>query len=237
MLAKHQLKRFMGEQEGVTKYHLEFFPSPARTFPGLGRLDGWHTLLYRLRLIGQDPTRYGGLGYGNISQRISPFDSSLQPLRFIISGTQTSHLERLGGEHFCTVLAADPHHNRVVAQGPVKPSSEALTHAAVYALNEQIRYVLHVHSHEIWSETQQLKIPATPHDVPYGTPQMAAAVHRVLRSVDIENCPIFSMLGHEDGIVSFGRTLDEAGHILIRYLALALSGIGGQATGISGRSD
>lgn len=227
----------MGEQEGVTKYHLEFSPSPGRTFPDFGRLAGWRMLLHRLRLIGQNPTRYGGLGYGNVSRRIGPFDSSLQPLRFIISGTQTGHLERLGVNHYCTVLAADPHRNRVVAQGPVKPSSEALTHAAVYASNEQVRYVLHVHSPEIWSQTQQLKIPATPHDVPYGTPQMAAAVHRLLRSVDIENCPIFSMLGHEHGIVSFGRTLDEAGQILIRYLALALSGIRHQETGVNRRSD
>ena len=217
----------MGEQEGVTKYHLEFSPSPRQAFPDFSRIDGWRTLLHRLRLIGQDPARYGGLGYGNISQRIGPFDSPPQLVRFIISGTQTGRLERLGVNHYCTILAADPHRNRVVAQGPVKPSSEALTHAAVYASNEQARYVLHVHSPEIWSQTQQLKIPATPHDVPYGTPQMAAAVHRLLCSVDIENCPIFSMLGHEDGIVSFGRTLDEAGQILIRYLALALSGIRG----------
>lgn len=222
----------MGEQEGVTKYRLEFSPAPGRTFPDFGRLDGWRTLLHRLRLIGQDPTRYGGLDYGNVSRRIGPFDSPSQQVRFIISGTKTGHLERLGVNHYCTVPAADPHRNRVVAQGPIKPSSEALTHAAVYASNEQVRYVLHVHSPEIWSQTQQLKIPATPRDVPYGTPQMAAAVHRVLRSVDTENCPIFSMSGHEDGIVSFGRTLDEAGQILLRYLALALSGIGGKETGI-----
>jgi len=237
MLAKRRLKRFMVEQEGVTKYHLEFSPGPARTSPDLSRLNGWRTLLHQLRLIGQDPTRYGGLGYGNVSQRIGPFDSPSQPARFIISGTQTGHLERLDVEDFCTVLAADPNRNRVIAHGPVKPSSEALTHAAVYASNKQVRYVLHVHSTEIWGQTQQLKIPATPHDVPYGTPQMAAAVHRVLRSVDREDCPIFSMLGHEDGIVSFGRTLDEAGQILIRYLALALSGIRDQETGISCRSD
>jgi Class II Aldolase and Adducin N-terminal domain len=222
----------MSEQEGVAKYHLEFSPGPGRAFPGFGRLDGWRTLLHRLRLIGQDPTCYGGLGYGNISQRIGPFDFPLPPLQFIISGTQTGHLERLGVEHFSTVLAADPHRNRVVAEGPVEPSSEALTHAAVYASNEQARYVLHVHSPEIWSQTQQLKIPATPRDVPYGTPQMAAAVHSLLCSVDVENCPIFSMLGHDDGIVSFGRTLDQAGQILIRYLALALSGIRDRETGI-----
>ncbi len=216
----------MSEQEGVTKYHLEFSPSPARSVPGIDRLDGWRTLLHRLRLIGQEPTRYGGLGYGNISHRIGPFDSAHQQLRFIISGTQTGHLEWLGVEHFCTVLAAEPSQNRVVAQGPVKPSSEALTHAAVYASNEQIRYVLHVHSPEIWSQTQQLKIPATQHHVPYGTPQMAAVVGRLLCSKEMAERPIFSMPGHEDGIVSFGRTLDEAGLILIRYLALALAASG-----------
>jgi len=216
----------MSEQEGVTKYYLDFSRCPGRVFPGVDRLDGWRTLLHRLRLIGQEPTRYGGLGYGNISHRIGPFDTAHQQLRFIISGTQTGQLERLGVNHYCTVLAVEQSQNRVVAEGPVKPSSEALTHAAVYASNQRIRYVLHVHSHEIWSQTQQLKIPATPREVAYGTPQMAAAVGRLLCSKEMAERPIFSMSGHEDGIVSFGRTLDEAGQILIRYLALALAAAG-----------
>lgn len=213
----------MAEPEGVTKYQLEFSVTPARKFHGFNQLNAWRTLFHRLRLIGQDPNRYDGYGYGNISRRMEPLDAPFQPIRFIISGTQTGQLERLSVGHYCTVLESDPRRNRVIAEGPVKPSSEALTHAAVYASNDQIRYVLHVHSPEIWSQTGRLRIPSIPRHVAYGTPEMADAVGRLLRSGDIQDRPIFSMLGHEDGIVSFGRTLEQASQALIRYLALALA--------------
>jgi len=42
----------------------------------------------------------------------------------------------------------------------MKPSSEALTHAAVYAASQTVKSVVHVHSPIIWRHYQALALPA-----------------------------------------------------------------------------
>lgn len=170
-------------------------------------------------MIGQDPQRYGGLGYGNVSRRL---ESSGQEGAFVISGTQTGALEHLAAHHYCIVQEAWPEENGIVAEGPVKPSSEALTHAAVYAADASIHSVIHVHCPEIWACSQTLQIPAVSARIAYGTPAMAAAVRLLFRSGTLREKFLFSMLGHADGLVSFGMTVEEAAQSLIKHLALAL---------------
>jgi ribulose-5-phosphate 4-epimerase/fuculose-1-phosphate aldolase len=111
--------------------------------------------------------------------------------------------------------------NRLVAFGPIRPSSESLTHGAVYALDSAIRVVLHVHSPEIWQAAAALGIPITDPLVPYGTPEMAAEVMRLYATTDMAQRRIFSMGGHEDGIFTFGASAEEAGDVLMAALAAA----------------
>jgi hypothetical protein len=47
---------------------------------------------------------------------------------------------------------------------------------------------------------------------------MATEVRRLFNDTDVRERKIFSMGGHEDGIVSFGTTVEEAGETLIRTL-------------------
>ena len=54
----------------------------------------WRALLYQHKLIGQDPMRYGGYGYGNLSVRLAPYDAPPALRAFIISGSQTGELSR-----------------------------------------------------------------------------------------------------------------------------------------------
>lgn len=211
------------EAEGVIKYRLNYVRKPPPNIADFSRLNAWRTVLHRLRLVGQDPKRYGGYGFGNISQRIEPFSSQPQSLRFIISGSQTGQLEQLDENAYCTVLQSDPEENCVRAEGPVEPSSEALTHAAVYALHNRIRTVMHVHSAEIWERADALCIPSISQEIAYGTPAMAVAVLRLFRSSALQTHGIFAMRGHEDGIVAFGQTAEETGQLLVTCLALALA--------------
>jgi Class II Aldolase and Adducin N-terminal domain len=212
------------EQEGVIKFDLDFKPAPFPATRDLRTLIAWRAILHRLRLIGQDPLRYGGLGFGNISQKILEFPIGADGTHpMIISGTQTGAMEWLNATQFCMVTAASIRHNRIVAQGPVKPSSEALTHIAVYRCHPEIRFVMHVHSPEIWRATQILGIPWTAETIAYGTPAMAIAVHDLIQSQGSPPTGIFSMLGHEDGIVSYGITAESAGNALIDTLARALA--------------
>lgn len=213
----------MTELEGVIKYRLEYTKLPSLLTEPLEKLNAWRSICHRLNLIGQDLERYQGYGFGNISQRTKPGESkSTQGNHFTISGTQTGAIKTLGAQHYCRVLTADTTRNLIIAEGPIKPSSEALTHAAVYAASSAARCVIHVHSPEIWRNSLDLGITTIAGDIAYGTPQMAGAVRNLIQSGELDNQAIFAMLGHQDGIVTFGKTVRQAGQILIDYLALAL---------------
>lgn len=206
----------MNEQEGVIKYRLDYYPAAPREYPEIAELNAWRTILYQLGLIGQDSGRYGGLAFGNASFRL---DNSAH---FVITASQTSGLIRLDNTHYSTILSADPGRNHIIAEGAMKPSSEALTHAAVYAASEKVKAVVHVHSPIIWQQYESLSIPAIDSAIRYGTQEMAEAVlHLFARNLLNEN-PIFVMLGHEDGVVAFGGSIADASQALIRTLALAM---------------
>jgi L-ribulose-5-phosphate 4-epimerase len=50
---------------------------------------------------------------------------------------------------------------------------------------------------------------------------MAAEVQRLFRETDVLRQGIFSMGGHEDGIVAFGQTVAAAGNTLLTMLTRA----------------
>jgi hypothetical protein len=80
---------------------------------------------------------------------------------------------------------------------------------------------MHAHSPHIWRHAAELQLPMT-EDVPYGTPEMAQEVARLYRESDVAQKRIFGMAGHEDGIVTFGATAEEAGFVMLGTLARAL---------------
>ena len=205
-----------GEREGVVRYRLDFQPGPAPAQESVALLDAWRHVLFRLGLIGgNDPARYHGLGFGNVSRRLPGAD-----LRFVISGTQTGHLAHAGASQYCTVTYCDPSANHVMAEGAVRPSSEALTHGAVYVADPAAGCVLHAHTPLIWGQAETLGLPATPADVPYGTPAMAESVAGLCQRYPGE---VFVMAGHEDGVIAYGRDEAEAGQRLVTALARALT--------------
>jgi len=211
----------MAEREGVIKFQLEFSSDNPPSAEEISEINAWRKILYHLELIGQDPRRYDGYGFGNISKRLNCSNTASCEVRFLISGTQTGDLAELTTAHYSVVEECDPERNRIVAKGPIPPSSESLTHGTLYALDESIRFVMHVHSPHLWSAAEALGIPSTRPEILYGTPEMAEEVRRLCRTGEVRSLGIFSMGGHEDGIVSFGKTAEEAGAVLINYLAKA----------------
>lgn len=209
----------MATNEGVIKFEMDYRVVAALPEDQLRELNGWRKMMVLTELIGQTPARYSGYGFGNISCRIDyPCDSDQPP--FVITGTQTGGIADLTPADYVVVTACYPESNRLVAEGPIKPSSESLTHGTLYALDDSIRWVLHAHSPHIWRNAAALELPMTG-DVAYGTPEMAAEVARLYRESDVAQKRIFGMAGHEDGIVSFGATAEEAGFVLLGYLARA----------------
>jgi L-ribulose-5-phosphate 4-epimerase len=207
----------MERQEGVIKYQLNHTQQSINHLLSITEINAWRTIAVRLGVIGQTPERYDNIGFGNISQRIDAHSD-----QFIISGTQTGHIEHLNPEQYCLIVKAEPYQNRLQSCGLCKPSSESLTHASIYAQNNVIQAVIHAHSPEIWKHTVALGLPHTSADVPYGTVEMASAVERLFQSGNLSNTSLFTMLGHEDGVVAFGKSMQAAAWELIKYLSLAI---------------
>ena len=197
----------MKEQEGVIKYQLEHTQKPINEKFSFCEINAWRTIIFRLDLIGQDPERYENLGFGNISQRLDA-----KSRQFIITGSQTGHIEHLSPEHYCLVVKADPHKNRIESRGHHEPSSESLTHASIYAQDSGIKAVIHAHSPEIWGNTAALRLPRCLPTFAYGTVEMALAVEQLFQSGDVRQISLFTLLGHEDGVVSFGRNIRGRRH-------------------------
>lgn len=189
-------------QEGVIQYQLHYqHTEPSANWPSAA-INQVRDVLFQLAMLGQDPQRYDGLGFGNISVRM--------PHGFLITGSQTGHIPHLQPADFAQVLRADIAHNRLHAAGPSKPSSEALSHAACYQLNPAIHAVIHVHDKNLWSRTDIIRTPA---NIGYGTVAMAECVARLFSHNSSSG--IFAMQGHEDGVIAFAADLHKALQLIL----------------------
>jgi ribulose-5-phosphate 4-epimerase/fuculose-1-phosphate aldolase len=204
-------------EEGVIKYQLDYLKGPALDAGLIVVLNAWRNILYKLQMVGCDEHRYGGYGYGNLSGRYQAHGDE-----FIITGTQTAHIAETSAEHYVLVKHSDAAHNKLIAEGPVKPSSEALTHGTVYQSDRDIQFVFHAHSPHIWRHAAALNIPSTDKNVAYGTPAMACEIQQLIGDPAVKTQSIISMAGHEDGIIAFGPTAEHAGLTLVKYLSKAL---------------
>ena len=187
--------------EGYVKYTSDWQPGPEPDDALVSLMEEWRRPLHAAGLIGHYVEH--SVGYGNISVRAAAAG------QFVISGTQTGHLERTGGEHYALVVLADIAANSVSSIGPVKPSSEALTHAALYALSPSINAVVHIHSSELWQSLRDT-LPTTDAEIAYGTPAMAHEFERLWQQSDFPRRGIAVMAGHEEGLVSVGKSLEQA---------------------------
>lgn len=191
-----------GIDEGVIKFRCNW--ERCENYSDLSLLDEmilWRQFLYKANLIGAYP---GAIGFGNLSIRL---DHS----RFIISGSGTGTIEEIGYHHFTLVESFDLLSNEVNCKGPIKASSESLTHGLIYQLDPNIKAVVHGHHAKTWRYLIDNKlVPLTATHIPYGTPEMAQAVQQLYRDSSLPERKIFATKGHEDGIFSFDNQLEKA---------------------------
>ena len=210
-------------REGVTKFQAEHTSaqlSPQHT-QNAAQLLAWRELMVRLRGLGQVRSRYGGLGFGNVSTRTGPYPGRRGQRPFLITATQTGGTQCMGLGDLCRVTRYHIGQNSVISHGQQRPSSESLTHGAIYDLGPHIRWVLHAHAPEIWRQRRALKLPTTGADIEYGTQGMAQEIARLARQTTLHEVRILAMAGHEDGVITFGRTAMEAGSALLTAYARA----------------
>ena len=201
-------------REGVIKFQLDFVNGPAPAEQFLVELNEWRAVFRRHGLLGQDPQRYGGYGFGNLSRRLPVQDDGA----FVISGTQTSHLPALRPQEYATVLACNPAANHLRACGQIKPSSEALSHGILYQYKPEILWVMHLHSPEIFTHRTELNLPCTSPEADYGTPEMAAEILQLGQEHDCRKPGLLVMGGHQDGILAYGPTAESTGKLVLEYL-------------------
>ncbi|MEG4306953.1 class II aldolase/adducin family protein [Microcoleus sp. D3_18a_C4] len=190
--------------EGVVKYRCDWEEADPVAARNIADLMAWRDRLHAWGLIG---VYENGIGFGNVSVRLGNSG------QFVISGTQTAHLKTLGPEFYCTVTEFNLEQNFLGCRGPVQASSESLTHGALYLQREEVGGIIHVHNPKLWQQ-MLFKIPTTRKEIPYGTPQMALEMFRLFEEENLADRKILAMAGHEDGIICFGSTVDEAGKVL-----------------------
>ncbi|ACY17059.1 class II aldolase/adducin family protein [Haliangium ochraceum] len=210
-------------EEGVIKFSVAHRaqPVPARHEALARELLAWRRVLLSLGMIGREPHLYAGAGYGNVSARVGPPSSPMGRRAMLITGTQTGGLPELGIEDLCLIERYDYRDNRVWSTGLIEPSSETMTHGAIYDLSPHIRFAFHGHCAPIWQRARRLGIPQTRPEIAYGTPEMAAEMRRLYQSTGLPEQRVLAMGGHEDGIVAFGHTAEQAGLVLVAQLARA----------------
>ena len=175
-------------------------------FEALAELNACRRKLLELRLIGVDPS---GIGFGNVSIR----DGATRD--FFITGSATGGLPELTPADCVRVVAYDFARNWLCYEGAAIPSSESLTHAAIFESDPTISAVIHCHDSVLW-RTRLDRVPTTSKAIAYGTPEMAYEITRLFTVSDVRSREIFVMAGHEGGIVTFGKNLEDAFDVVMR---------------------
>jgi L-ribulose-5-phosphate 4-epimerase len=188
------------------KFTCEHVAAELSPFDGLAELNAYRRKLLQLRLIGVDTN---GVGFGNLSIRDGTTNN------FYITGSATGGIPELALANCARVVAYDFEKNWLRYEGAAIPSSEALTHAAVYKSDAKAGSVIHCHDSKLWGAVLN-QAPTSSKTVEYGTPEMAYEVTRLFKRTDVQSRKILVMAGHEGGIVAFGRDLEEAFAALMR---------------------
>lgn len=217
--------------EGYVKFNCEWAKEKPLPLKKLKEINELRNKLFKLGLIGAYPD---GVGFGNISIRqgnlmhfiitgtATLLSGIIQPpsrsnlMYFIITGTATGGIANLNEQHYTTVTDFDFERNWLRCSGPIKASSESLTHAAIYQCDKSVNAVIHVHNLALWKKLLR-KVPTTKKEAEYGTPEMAKEIIRLFKETDVRGQKILVMAGHREGVISFGRDLKEAGKILLKY--------------------
>lgn len=197
--------------EGYIKFNCKWLEKESLKTDLLTGLNKWRDTMYRNFLIGMYDN---GIGYGNLSIRHNNSN-------FIITGSATGGIKQLSENHYTLVTEYNLEKNSLICSGPIKASSESLSHAVIYECSQETNAVIHIHHLEMWKKLLH-HIPTTNTDIAFGTPEMAFEIQRLFAETDVNTKKILVMGGHSEGIIAFGKTLKEAGEKLLELKSLIL---------------
>jgi len=117
------------------KFRYERAGAHIAAFDALAELNAYRRKLLEQRLMGVDSN---GVGFGNLSVRDGRTTS------FYITGSATGALAELTPTDWVRVVAYDFEKNWLRYEGAAIPSSESLTHAAIYESDPTAAAVIHL---------------------------------------------------------------------------------------------
>ena len=186
-------------EEGYIKYQCNWIQEQVIKTDQIHDINKWRSMLMMKGFIGMYDN---GIGFGNISMRMHEHT-------FMISGSATGGIKELTADHYALVTDFNLSHNQLTCKGMTTASSESLTHAAIYACSNETNAVVHIHHKEKWSSLLHHAATTDP-SIAYGTPEMAFAIQNLIKEGKVGPNKIIVMGGHEEGLISFGKTLEEA---------------------------
>lgn len=191
--------------DGVIKFQAQRLEGPPITAAQVQAINAARSVLFDHGLIGVYPD---GVGFGNVSVRT-------EEGRFLISASATGSQRLLRAEQYCGIESFEPEHNQVQFWGIGPPSSESMTHGALYAARADVGCVLHVHHRALFDYLLASGAAHTKADVAYGTPAMASAVAQLL-TLHPDLPLVFAMAGHDEGVIACGADIDRTLAILLQ---------------------
>lgn len=196
------------QAEGYIKYKLTFIKKdkPIIDLDQIKELNSYRNEAFKHKLIGyyfDNHPETPNVGYGNISQRYTTDG------QFLISGTKTGKSNEMTADEWPLVIDYNINENHVYAKGVVQPSSESMTHAAIYEVAKDVNFILHIHNLELWTHAsvdhEKKGFYSTPADITYGTPEMAKAIQKIyLENKEKSYYKPVVMLGHKEGLIMWG---------------------------------
>lgn len=188
------------------KFSYERVAVEITSFGRLAELNAHRRKLLQLDLIGVDSH---GIGFGNLSLRDGATDN------FYITGSATGGIDELTLANCARIVTYDFERNFVRYEASAIPSSESLTHAAIYKADAAAEAVIHCHDSKLWTALLN-QVPTTSKAANYGTPRLAHEIMQLFTCTDVQRRKIVVMAGHKGGIVTFGKKLEDAFAVLMR---------------------
>src|SRR5262249_21753652 len=145
------------------KFSCERIPGEINSFAALPELNACRAKLLDLHVLGMDPN---GIGFGNLSIRDGTTGA------FYVTASGTGGKPQLTRGDCAKVVDCDFKTNAVRFQGASVPSSESLTHAAIYESDATAGAVIHCHDSRVWTALLN-QAPTTSKTAEYGTPELA----------------------------------------------------------------
>lgn len=195
------------EQESYIKFNCEHLAKDI-LFPD--DIDDLIELGKTLKALGHIGKIDETMGYGNISYCSS--DGNIY-----ISASTTGTFATYEKKHFCRILDFDIESNYVKSEGFLPASSETMSHIAVYQSLNDIRFVVHIHSKQLWEKYLNIEITSNK-GVKYGTKEMYYEIVRLLNSNPDSNMLV--MGGHRDGLMFWHKNIDSLKTTLFTYNVL-----------------